>query len=198
MMYRAEPASSWARRLADLRAQASRRSRPVQPSEVADEALSICEALVRELAGAQLTCERLRADVSAADAAWDHLFHVMPSACVLTDSAGVILSANRAASGFLNATATGLKGRELLVFSQDREIFRTLLKEIQQNVSSEMRAELMVRPRDRKPLMTRLHVVAAPDRDRGWLWMMTRAVATDAAAPETDWPAPDGLSSTGT
>ena len=116
-----DSASSRAKRVAILRAQAARRSRGAAPSDVAEEALSICDALIRELAVAQRVSDQLRADIRAADAAWDHLFQIMPSAGLLTDRASVILNANRAASQLLNVSATHLKGRELLVFSQDRE-----------------------------------------------------------------------------
>jgi PAS domain-containing protein len=195
MIERIDSASSWARRVAALRAQAGRRSRGAAPSDVAEEALSICDALIRELAGAQLLRDQLRADVRMLGAAWDHLFQVMPSGCLLTDSASVILNANRAAGHLLNVSATHLKGRELLVFSQDRETFRSLLKELDQKRRTELRAGLMLRPRERKPMMTHVHVVAAPGRDQEWLWIVTRATAADAAALDIEWPARDELTS---
>src|SRR5688500_1634404 len=140
MMAPSDSASSWARRVAALRAYAARKIRGAARMDVGEEALSICDALVRELAGAQLVHDQLRAEVRAADAAWDHMFQIMPSACVLTDSTGVILNANPAASKLLNVSATHLKGRELLVFSQDRQTFCTLLKEIAQNGTPELLA----------------------------------------------------------
>jgi PAS domain-containing protein len=184
-----DSASSWARRLTTLRALASRRGRADQPREVAEEALSLCDALVRELAGAQLACSELRAKVLAADAAWEHLFEIMPGACVLSDGAGVILKANPAASRLLNVSAAGLNGRELLVFSQDRQTFLALLREMGEMRRGELRAELLLRPRERKPVMTQLHVVAAPGREHAWLWMLVRAAATDAPAIDVGRPA---------
>jgi PAS domain-containing protein len=172
--------SGWARRLATLRKEAAKRSRDAAPSDLIDEALSMCEALVRELAGAQLTRDQLRADLRVADAAWDHLFDMVPCACVLTDSASLILNANRAASVFLNVSATHLKGRKLLVFSQDRETFRAVLEELDRNRSTELRARVMLRPRERKPTVMQLHVLRAPARDNAWLWIVTPATAADA------------------
>jgi PAS domain-containing protein len=168
--------SSWARRVATLRTQARRRGQ-AESSDVAEEALSMCDALIRELAGAQLVRDRLRAEIRAADAAWDHLFEVMPSAGLLTDGASLILNANRAAGLLLNVSATHLKGRELLVFSQDRETFRALLREIAHERFTELRGGLLLRPRERKPLMTQVHVVAAPGPDQAWLWIVTPATA---------------------
>jgi PAS domain S-box-containing protein len=184
-----DSASSWARRLATFRTQAGKRTRGAEASDVTEEALSMCEALIRELAGAQLTRDQLRADLRVADAAWDHLFHVMPSACVVTDSGGVILNANRAASRLLNVSATHLKGRELLVFSQDRETCRALLDEMERNRRTELRARVMLRPRERKPIATELHVAAAPGRENAWLWIITPATAN--ATPSLEIVPPD-------
>jgi PAS domain-containing protein len=183
-----DSSSAWARRVATLRAHTARRSAGAALSDVAKEALSICDALIRELAGAHLVRDQLRADLRIADAAWDHLFQVMPSACVLTDSTSVILNANRAASLLLNVSAAHLKGRELLVFSQDRQTFRALLQDMEQSRSSELRAELLLRPRERKPMMTHVHVVAAPGRDEAWLWIVT-PVRAGAAALDIEQPA---------
>jgi len=81
---------------------------------------------------------------------------------------------------FLNVSATHLKGRELLVFSQDRETFRAVLEELDRNRSTELRARLMLRPRERKPRVMQLHVLPLPGRDNAWLWIVTPATAADA------------------
>lgn len=59
-----DSASSWVRRVATLRTQARRRG--TEPSDVAEEALSMCDELIRELAGAQLLRDKLRAEIRAA------------------------------------------------------------------------------------------------------------------------------------
>jgi PAS domain-containing protein len=191
-----DTASDWAKRLATLRKEAARRSGSAARSELTQEALSMCDALVRELAGAQLTRDRLRADLRIADDAWDHLFDVMPGASLLTDAAGSILKANRAASVLLNVGATHLKGRDLLVFSQDRETFRSLLLELNRNHGAELRARLMLRPRERKPAMMQFHVLPAPGRDGTWLWIVTPATGAGVSPSlEIALPAHDELGS---
>jgi PAS domain-containing protein len=177
MIRATDSASNWARRVATLRAQAAKRNRDAASHELAEQALSICDALIVELAGAQLLCDQLRADLRLADAAWEHLFQIVPSACVLTDRASVILNSNRAASLLLNVSSTHLKGRELLVFSEDRETFRALLKDMEQARRPELRAELRLRPRERKPTMSHAHLIALPERHEAWLWIMTPAAA---------------------
>jgi len=181
-MIETDVASAWARRLASLRRESAKRRRGAGQCELAEEALSMCDALVRELGGAQLAQDGLRADLRAAEAAWGHLFDLIPSACVLTDAASSILRANRAAGVLLNVSATHLKGRELLVFSQDRDTFRALLKELDRNASAELRARVTLRPRERKPAVMQLQVAPSPGRDRAWLWILTPAGGAEEAA----------------
>jgi len=177
-----DAASAWARRVAALRTQAARRQRGAASSEDAEAALSMCDTLIRELAGAQLERDRLRAGLRLADAAWDELFDVVPAALLLTDRAGVILKANRAASVLLNVSARHLKGRELLVFVQDREGFCALREQFDGDGHTALHARLMLRPRERKPAMVLLQVMAAPGRDQVCLWTITPAVAADPTA----------------
>jgi PAS domain-containing protein len=180
MIKSTDPAAGWARRLAALRAQAARGRRGAPPADLTEDALSLCDTVIRELAGAQLTNDILRADLRTADAAWDHLFDTMPTACLMTDGASAILQANRVASGLLNVSASHLKGRDLLVYSQDREAFLTLLSQLSRNGGTELRARLMVRPRERKPTLVQLHVVPAYGREGAWLWALTPASAEAA------------------
>lgn len=170
-----DPASSWARRVAALRAQLAKGRCGAPSTDLAEDALFMCETVIRELAGTQLTNDRLRADLRTAEAAWDHLFEMMPTACLLTDSTSAILKANRAAGLLLNVSATHLSGRDLVVFSQDREAFRVLLDELVRNGGSALRARLMLRPRERRPTLVQLHVVPATGRDGAWVWNVTRA-----------------------
>jgi PAS domain S-box-containing protein len=181
MIDRTPAASQWARRLATLRKEAVKRRSDAAPSDVTEEALELCDALIRELAGAHLLHDRLRADLRVAEAAWDPLFDVMPSACVLTDEGGTILKANRAAGAMLNVSATHLRGRALLVFSEDRETFRALLNELRPNCRTELRARMMLRPRERKPTVMQLQVLPSPRRDNEWIWIVTPATGADAS-----------------
>lgn len=170
--------SAWTRRIAALRTQAAKPH--ALTSEVTEAALSMCDELVRELAGAQLTRDHLQAELRLADAAWHELFDIMPSAAVLTDRATAIRKANGAASRLLNVSARHLQGRELLVFAQDRDRFLALRKELDRNGHSPLRTQLILRPRERKPTMTQLEVLMAPGREEAWLWFLTPASSVDA------------------
>ena len=95
-----DPVPYWTREIEQLRAQVvknRRRSDPSALGDVAERALMVCETLLQELAGARLECERLRAEARTETATWERLFDVMPGACLLTDGASAILTANRAA-----------------------------------------------------------------------------------------------------
>ena len=63
--------------------------------------LAAADSLLRELAGAQLECERLRASSRAQTAEWERLFDAMPCAWVITDRTGSIRDANGMASVLL-------------------------------------------------------------------------------------------------
>lgn len=175
-----DAASSWARRVATLRAQLAKGRRGAASADPAEDALAMCETVIRELAGAQLTNDRLRKQLHTADAAWNQLFDRMPGACLVTDSTSAILKANRAASLLLNASPAHLKGRDFLVFSEDREAFRLLLNELGRNGCTEPRARLRLRPRERKPTLVQLSVVPAVGGDDAWLWNVT-PVSDEAA-----------------
>src|SRR5687768_16309797 len=125
-----DPVPHWTRQLAQLRLQAARRARisQVPCGEIIDGAFEICDGLLRDLAGARMECEQLRRDVRTADNAWEHLFDAVPGACLLTDSAGLILNANPAAGALLSLSPKRLKDRELVVFSEDREAFAALVQ----------------------------------------------------------------------
>ena len=178
-----DPVPFWMRQVAYLRVQAGKRTRGGQtPSgEITDSAFEICEGLLRDLAGARLECERLRADVRRADDAWENLFDAVVNACLLTDSAGVIAKANRAASVLLNLSAKRLRDRELVVFSQDREAFGSLVQALRQGGSDELRATLTFRPRERRPVARQVIVKPLPSRPGLWLWFLTPAIEAEAA-----------------
>ena len=167
-----DPVSHWIRQLADIRAQAAKRRRIDPSSDLTESALSICDAVVRDLAGARLECDRLRAEIRAADAAWEHLFDAMPGACLLTDGAGFILSANRAVGTLLNLSAKHLKDRELVVFSEERGAFQAILQRLGRS-GDDIRETLTFRPRERKPAAVQVVVKPLTSRPGLWLWFLT-------------------------
>src|SRR5688500_15458414 len=104
----ADPVRRWTRQLGELRAQVAKNGRAAG-AELMENALTLCDSLLRDLAGIHLECDKLRGEVRRCSAAWDHLFEMMPSPCLLTDGAGEIVNANRAAGTVLNLSAKALK-----------------------------------------------------------------------------------------
>ena len=153
--------------------------------------MAACDGLLRDLAGVHVECERLRDQVRAEIATWEHLFDAMPGASLLTDDAGVIRDANRAAAAILNTSAKHLKDRQLLVFSQDRAAFSALLQRLARG-GEHVCATMVLRPRERKA--TAVNVIAvplSPDHAGGWVWFFSpntdsqKASRADSVAADT-------------
>lgn len=183
MTYTFDPLSHWTRQLAGLRARAVKRSRVAPCGDLTEDALSMCDSLLRELAGARRESDRLREDIRTSEAAWEHLFELMPGARLLTDPSGFILNANRAAGVLLNLSAKRLKNRELGLFYEDRQAFRALVQRLSSSGGDELRATLTLRARERKPAAMHVAVKPLPSRDRFWLWFLTPASQGQTAPP---------------
>jgi PAS domain-containing protein len=172
----ADPVPHWTRQILFLRAefrQLSRRGGAGKAGDLLESILSACDSLVRDLAGAKLECEHLRAEVRSADVAWSRLFDIIPGACLLTDTAGLILDANHAAGVLLNVSAKHLKNRELLVFTEDRDAFGTLLGRLNHGADCEVRATLAFRPRERRPTPIDVMVTSVSEqRENVWIWFL--------------------------
>lgn len=183
MTYSSDPVEHWSRQLAVLRTQAVKHRRRGAPcGDLSEEALATCEALLVDLARAHREGERLRTELLASTDAWEHLFDVMPGACLLTNSAGWILNANRTAGRLLSLAAPRLKDRQLLVFAEDRDAFRALLHRLANGEADELRETLRFRPRERRPaLMDIVIVPMAPQSSRLWLWFLTPATGRQQA-----------------
>jgi PAS domain-containing protein len=164
----------WTRQLALLRSKAAKRSRVAPCNDLTDDALTTCDALLRSLVGALVESDRLRAEVRTSTAEWEYLFDVMPTACLLTDSAGLILNANRAAGLLLNLNAKYLKDRELVLFSDDRHAFSALRQQLALGSSrDQVRRTMRFRPRDRKSAAMEVVVMPAlADCSDPWLWFL--------------------------
>jgi len=132
--------------------------------------LAACDSLLRELAAAHLECERLRVTSSADAATWEQLFDVVPCAWLSTDSAGLILDANGAASALLNVSIRHLRGRQLWVYTNNRKVFADLLARLNHGNGPEG-ATLKLRPRDRRPVEVDVTVTPGPPNQPGvWRW----------------------------
>jgi len=170
---RTNPVQYWTRELGQLRARVSRlRGRTSEPNDgdLTDAALTAADSLLRELAGAQLDCERLRASSLAQTAEWERAFDVMPCAWVITDRTGTIRDANGMAGALLNLSVRHLRGRHLLVHTENRKAFSDLLDRLN-NGADTHDAVLKMRPRDRRPVEMNVTLTPAPANDSGdWLW----------------------------
>jgi PAS domain-containing protein len=171
-----DPVPHWTRQILLLRSefsQLSRRGGAGKAGDLVESALSACDSLVRDLAGAKLECEHLRAEVRTADIEWSRLFDSIPGACLLTDAAGCILNANHAAGVLLNVSAKHLKNRQLRVFTEDRDAFGTLLVRVSRETDCEVRATLTFRPRERRPTPIEVIVRAlSEEREDVWIWFL--------------------------
>jgi PAS domain-containing protein len=184
---RTNPVQYWARELGRLRGCVVRlRGRVAEPNDdLTEAALAAADSLLRELAGAQLECERLRASSRAQTAEWERLFGAAPCAWVITDRAGTIRDANGMASVLLNVSVKHLKGRQLLVHTENRKVFSDLLAGLNSGAGPDD-AVLKMRPRDRRPIEMNVTVMPAPPNESGdWLWYFAgRQSASDLLAPE--------------
>ena len=183
-------ARTWIDRVTRLRTRFSRYQRrgtagQHEWAQVADEALSVCASAIDELAGQHLACERLQQQVRLETAAWDHLFDVMPVAGVMTDRNGAIQDANRAAASLLNVGREHLRGRFLLLFLKDRDVFAALMKRIAQ-AEDTVSDSLTLRPRERRAV--KIDIIGARLTPGGpaidlWLWFLTpQATQIDIAS----------------
>jgi len=189
----AEGASTrrWAQELGELQNRIRKLKTGVLPPAAVDlleDALSLSVTLLQELAGAQLLQRRMQADMRRSTASWGYLFDRVPVPCVVTDSAGTIISANRAASLFLNISAKHLVGRLLLHFSDDREKFGTALLAVATD-RTRIEQVMTIRPKERAPReMLVVIVPESPEQSGRHLWFlqpMTPTTRSPVVLPAT-------------
>lgn len=165
---------NWTRQLADLRTRALRAGlrRPGAESalgDVLEDALTTWGALLKDFAVAKLNCERLRIEVDAQATAWQHLFDVMPDACLVTDGDGIIRNANPEASRLMHLSVTHLKSRQLFMFIVDRDALSEVLRRLGEGHQAR-RTLLTIRPRDRRPIKADVRVIPVASNEPLWLW----------------------------
>lgn len=172
---------NWTRQLADLRTRALRGGlrRPGAESplgDVLEDALTTWGALLKDFAVAKLNCERLRIEVNAQAAAWQHLFDVMPGACLVTDGHGIIRNANPEASRLLHLSVKHLQDRQLFLFIVDRDALNAVLRRLG-DANQACRTLLTIRPRDRRPIKMDVSVIQVASNEPLWFWFFAPHVS---------------------
>ena len=173
----------WIRQISQLRTRVAKVRRGLvcpEISEVFDQCLTTCDALLWEFAGAELRCTELLAAAHLKQAAWDRLFEQMPVACLEVDGAGSIVSANPPAALMLNLTVKHLEHRLLLHFAEDRRQFASLVQRVLLD-GTPQRAAIRIRPRERAPLDVQALIVPRNlDDPSTCLWFLNAGVPSPA------------------
>ena len=123
-------------------------STALEELQVANEAL---QAQLDELASA-------RAQASSTQQALEEFANAMPMVVLWTDSGGVILKGNDAASQLLNIGKHHLQGKPLMLFVTDRPVLFEALRLLSEvNGAGPVNVEVTVRPRERHPRKMQLN-----------------------------------------
>jgi PAS domain-containing protein len=167
-------------RLADLQRRADHA--PEKTSPVVKPALRELSVALEEL---QVANEQLQAHVDAAAAArWsaaaiqrrlDEFACIVPTPCVWTDIAGVIEDGNEAACMLLNVSRQRLAGKPFMLFVTDREALFAAMRTLREGSASTVEAEMVVRPRERRPRRLRL-VGHRLEHDARYAWFLQEPV----------------------
>ena len=86
----------------------------------------------------------------------DEFANLVPVPCVWTDASGVIADGNEAACALLNISRPRLAGKPFMLFVTDREALFAALRTLAGGASSTVEADVVVRPRERRPRTLRL------------------------------------------
>ena len=171
------------RRLADLEERGKSFSGP--KANVLNTALRELEAALEELrvASEQLNMmvdemAQTRSGASRAEFRFNEFRNLLPLSCVLTDLGGCILDANAAAGELLNVAPRHLTGKPLSLYMVERDRFFEILNGVR--ASDNVRAELDVRPRERKARRVGLHLSYAPQDDQLYWFFQETAAQTGA------------------
>ena len=192
-----DPTRRWTREIGHLRLRAAKVRHAVANAPagaVIDDALALCDTLVQDLAGAHLDADRLRGRVAKEVTAWQELFDAIPTACVFTDLSGQVLNVNRPAALLLNYSVKHLIGRDLLMFTDDRDKFARLLGGASD--AHPIRTSVTLRPRERKPRLFEVTLSPAlQDKPTTWLWFLGVPEALPTSSPigrQSSIPQPSG------
>lgn len=167
----------WTAAISQLRTRAAKSSgRSKAQDEIVDASLALCEALLTDLAAAQLRATASERRANAAATNRDYLLQRLPVACVETDADAIILMANPLAASLLNMSSKYLEHRLLLHFVEDRAAFSQLLQSLSGDHASAQRARLALRPRERAAVLIDATIVPAAAVDAAtWWWFIAPA-----------------------
>jgi PAS domain-containing protein len=173
-------------RLADLERRAEGASEKGAP---------VIKPALRELATAleelQVANEHLQAQVdelavlrwSAASVQQrlDEFADAVPTPCLWTDDAGVIADGNEAACSLLNISKQRLAGKPLMLFVTDRDALFSALRSLAEGSAQAVEADMIVRPRERRPRRLRL-LGSRLVHDGRCVWFLQEPAAAPASA----------------
>jgi PAS domain-containing protein len=124
---------------------------------------------VDEMAGARFEAKQLDAEFTA-------FRDVLPVGCIITDSAGGIVSANAMAGELLNVAPRHLAGKPLSLYMVDRERFFGMLSTLRITRET-LREALGVRPRERKPRTMLIQLSQIQDGQRLYWFLQEPSAA---------------------
>lgn len=149
--------------------------------DVAEEALQLIDTLRAECATLEKRCVALEAQLREHDGNVKAFLDLLPASVIVTDSAGMIVEANRAAAQLLGRSTPRLKQELLLHFFEDRAGFTEMIKSLPQ-APDPAKVTMKVRPRERAPF--RAEITLAPDPragERRWIWVLGRPAESSAS-----------------
>jgi len=149
--------------------------------ELLDESLNMCASLLGGVARAHDICQRAQEDLRAESEGWQRLFQMIPVAWLTIDSHGVIVDANASAAVLLNVSLTHLRGRLLLHFAEDRDVFARLLKTVGPDADL-ISASIRLRPRERAPRYVTASIIANPTMNTSRTWFLFSAATNPVLA----------------
>jgi PAS domain S-box-containing protein len=152
-------------------------------SEVLNESFEELAVALEELSVAQeellqqnQELQSARNQIEAQRQRYQDLFNLAPDAYLVTDGAGIIRSANRAASNLLAVPQANLHGKPMANFIpiKERSIFRTQLNQLHE-LENLPEWELQMLPRTGEPVETAVTVSVLSSGNNGhreWLWLI--------------------------
>ncbi len=162
------------------------------PANVLQEAVEDLSALVEEVRAAQGELAQTQAMAAADHTRYHEFFDLAPDAYVITDTRGVVIEANRAASLLLRSRAGGLAGESLVavVAPSDEPLFRERLAALRQSRTREPVAwQLWLQPAGASPFPVSVTASALVDEQTPQIrWLlrdMTARYYAEQAAVES-------------